>query len=99
MPVPHHQWYRLYCIAMESALATSGLGSAELRYLKAFGLLLIGVCLLVLHRYVAKLAGTNGAAPLSHTRDLLRTNITAAAAGSPARGARPQLRKRRAPTA
>jgi hypothetical protein len=77
---------------------SSTLGGDLFRYLKAFGLLLIGLGLLVLHRYVAKLAGTNTAAPLSHTRDLLRTK-TAAAGGSAAGGARPQLRKRRGPSA
>lgn len=69
-----------------------GGSSASFRYLKAFGLLAVGLALVVLHRYVAKLAGTNTAAPLSHTRNLLHTAQRATSAG----GARPQLRKRRA---
>ena len=66
--------------------------TVSLSFLKAFGLLVIGVGLLALHCYVAKLTGTGTAAPLSHTRDLLRTNHRSAAKAKG--GARARLRKR-----
>jgi hypothetical protein len=48
-----------------------GAGGTSFRFVKALGLLAIGLGLLVLHRYVSKLTGTGTAAPLARTRELL----------------------------
>lgn len=66
--------------------------SASFRFLKAFGLLVVGLGLLILHRHVAKLTGTGTAAPMSRTRDLLRSSAKKAANGVEGGS---QLRKRR----
>lgn len=76
---------------MVASAETEVSASISFRYVKAFGLLLVGLGLLALHRYVAKLAGTNTATPLSHTRNLLRTTQSGSVTG-----ASTALRKRRA---